>query len=138
MKNVTVVAEDRIGLLADISYVLGKAGVNIEALSVDVVGKKAIVALTVKDAKHASEMLTKSGYEAAELESLVIKLSNQPGSMSKLTNMLSEEDISIENMHTLSSDNTMGVFSLVVDKPRKARRLLTDILINHEGNGHSE
>ena len=135
MKNITIVAEDRIGLLADISYILGKAGINIEALSVDVVGKKAIVALTVKDARYASDMLLKSGYNAAELDSIVVKIPNQPSEMSKIATLLSNEGINIENMHNLTVDANYGIVSLVVDKPRKARRLLGEHLIHKEGNG---
>ena len=76
MKSVTVVAEDRVGLLADISYILGKSSINIDALSVDVVGKKAIIALTVKDPKHAGSVLEKNGFGIAEMDSIVIKLPN--------------------------------------------------------------
>lgn len=137
MKCVTIVSEDRIGLLADISYVLGKAGVNIESLSVDVVGKNAIVALSVKDPNRALGMLQKSGYNAAELDSIVIKIPNKPGEMTKIANMLSDEGVNVENMHTLSIDNNHGVFSLAVDKPRKATKLLGGILLHSEDNGGS-
>ena len=34
-------------------------------------------------------------------------------------------------MHLLSSDTTGGVFALTVDKPRKASKLLSDVLITN-------
>jgi len=43
MKSITIVSEDRIGLLSDITYILGKARINIEGVDVSVVGGKAIV-----------------------------------------------------------------------------------------------
>lgn len=132
MKSITIVAEDRIGLLADISYILGKAGVNIEALSVDVVGKDAIVVLTVKDPNYASTILRRSGYNAAKIDSIVVKLPNRPGEMSKLANMLANEGVTIESMHTLSADGNTGIFSFVVDKPRKATKLLSNVLLRRE------
>ena len=61
MKSVTIVSDDRVGLLADISYVLGKSNVNIEGLSVDVVGGKAIISIEVKDQKKASDILAGTG-----------------------------------------------------------------------------
>lgn len=134
MKSITVVAEDRVGLLADISYVLGKSNINIEALSVDVVGRKAIIALTVKDPKNASSVLGKNGFKTTELDSIVIKLANAPGEINRIADRLTGEKVTIENMHILSSDMNGGVFALSVDKPRKAVRLLNEFMIGPENN----
>ena len=49
MKSLTIVADDRVGLLSDISYVLGKSKINIESISVDVIGNKAVIVLTIKN-----------------------------------------------------------------------------------------
>jgi len=49
IKQITVVAEDKVGLLADISYILGKAKINIESLSVEVQGNKCLIDISVKD-----------------------------------------------------------------------------------------
>ncbi len=136
MKSVTVVAEDRVGLLADISYILGKSNINIDALSVDVVGKKAIIALTVRDPKHAGSVLEKNGFSTTELDSIVIKLPNKPGEINRIADRLNEEKVSIENMHILSTDMNGGVFALNVDKPRKAVRLLNEFVISPESNNN--
>lgn len=135
MKSITVVAEDRVGLLADISYILGKSSINIEALSVDVVGKKAIIALIVRDPKNAAGVLGKNGFKTTEIDSIVIKLPNSPGEINRIADRLSDEKITIENMHVLSSDMNGGVFALNVDKPRKAVRLLNEFVINPESEG---
>ena len=130
MRNITVVAEDRVGLLADISYILGKSNINIEALTVDIVGKKAVIALTVKDYKKATTVLESNGFRITEFESLVIKLPNRPEEISRITERLAGEKVSIENMHVLGNDSMTGIFALNVDKPRKAVRLLGDVLLN--------
>lgn len=129
MKSITVVAEDRVGLLADISYILGKANVNIEGLNVDVVGKKAVIALTIKDPVKASDVLEKNGFATAEMDSLVVKLPNKPGALSVLATRLATEKISIEDMHALSADGEGGVFAISVDKPRKATKVIEDLLV---------
>lgn len=134
MKSITVVADDRIGLLADISYILSKSNVNIEALSVDVVGKKAVIAFIVKDPLRASEVLSKNGFRIAEMNSIVIKLPNKPDEITKIADRLSDQDVHIENVNILTSDNNGGVFAINVDKPRKAVKLLNDFLISPESN----
>lgn len=130
MKTVVVVAEDRVGLLSDISYILGKSNINIEGLTVEVVGKKAVMAFTVKDYWRARMVLEKNKFMVAESESLVVKLPNRSGVLDMLADRLANESISIENLHTLSSDGDGGVFALNVDKPRKAVRIMSDILLS--------
>ena len=130
MKSITVVAEDRVGLLADISYLLGKAKVNIEAISVDVVAGKAVISLTLRDDIKAKGILENSGYKVAESNVVVVKLSDQPGELSKITNTLAQEKINIENVHMLSKDGKTTILAVVVDKPKRAAKLLEKYLVN--------
>jgi predicted amino acid-binding ACT domain protein len=62
MEILTIVAEDKVGLLADISYVLGKSRVNIESLNADVICGKAIVTLALSDLVKGRDVLRASGY----------------------------------------------------------------------------
>lgn len=130
MKSITIVADDRVGLLADISYILGKAHVNIESVSVDVVGTKAVIVVTVKDSKKAAVELTKNGYKVNEESVLVVKLEDKPGELSRITNLLAAEKINISNAHILSRDGKTTILSLSVDKPRKGAKILSDIILN--------
>lgn len=132
MKSLTIVSDDRSGLLADISYILGKENINIDALSVEVVGKKALIALSVKNYQRALDVLQKNGYKSTETDAIVVKLSNMPGGINKIAEILLDENINIENMYMLSSDNNESVFALIVDKPRKASRVLHDFLLHRK------
>lgn len=76
MKSITIVSEDRLGLLADISYILGKSSINIEGLFVDVIGGKAVISMDVKDPRKASGVLGMNGFKTTNPESIVIKVAN--------------------------------------------------------------
>jgi hypothetical protein len=136
MKSVTIVSEDRVGLLADISYILGKSNVNIDGLHVDVVGGKAVIALEVKDPKKAGTILVSNGFRTTHPESIVIKVAAD--SVDKITEMLNGEKISVTEMSMLSSDDSDGIFALNVDKPRKASKMLSSFIIgkNPEPDGY--
>jgi|SRR5208283_3614097 len=127
MKSVTIVSEDRVGLLADISYVLGKSNINIEGLSVDVVGKKAIITIEVKDQKKASFILVKCGFMTADLESIIIKASGDV--KERITEMLEGESVQVTDFSVLTSDDSEGVYAINVDKPRKASRILNTLIL---------
>lgn len=137
MKPVTVIADDRVALLADISYVLGKAGVNIETLNMEIVGGKAVISLLVRDPKKAKGILESNGYNTAELDAIVIKVSNHLSEMAKITEKLTKARVNIDNMSVISSSPQEGVFALKVDKPRKAVKLLGDnVLINSPNSSY--
>ena len=124
MKQITVVVDDKVGLLADISYLLGRSKVNIDAIGVGVVGGKSIVTLSVKDNKRALEVLAANGYLCLEADSLVAKLENKPGELAKMSRLLADNKVNIENITVLSQDENYSVYSLRVDKPSKAEKLL--------------
>jgi len=132
MKTVTIVSEDRVGLLADISYILGKSNVNIDGLVVDVIGGKAVISLEVKDQQKAQDVLKGNGFETTTPNSLVIKVSKD--SSTKITDMLSSEKVRVSEMTTLSSDDRDAVYALNVDKPRKAAKMLAPFLLGGNPN----
>lgn len=132
MKTITIVADDRVGLLADISYILGKAHINIESIGVDVVATKAVITLSIKNADKAKQVLEQNGYKVTETNVLVVKLPDKPGELSRITTMLAQEGMNISNVHMLSRDGKTTILALVVDKPRRARKMLADCLVNKE------
>jgi hypothetical protein len=132
MKSVTIVSEDRVGLLADISYILGKSNMNIDGLSVDVLGGKAVIALEVKDPRKASDVLGRNGFRTTHPEAIVIKVSNE--SMGRIAEMLETEKILVKEMSMLSSDSSDGIFAINVDKPRKAHKMLGPFMLGNAPN----
>lgn len=129
MKSVTIVSDDRVGLLADISYILGKSGINIDGLSVDVVGGKAIISLEVKDPKRASAALHCNGFTTASLDSIIIKVASD--SVEEITEMLEGEKVQVRELSPLSSDADDAIYALSVDKPRKAAKMLSAFLLGN-------
>ena len=129
MRPVTVVCEDRTGLLADVSYILSKSNVNINSLDVHVVGGKAVISLEVKDPKKAQTILEKNGFSTVDLEAIVIKLSNKFRTIGEVKALLESKRVKAENISEISSDVNDGVFAITVNKPRKASRLLEQFMV---------
>ncbi len=132
MKTLTVVADDKVGLLADISYILAKSRINIESVNVDVVAGKAIISLGVADAIRGKQVVEAAGYKVEEANSIVIKLPDNPGELSNVTGILSKDGINVQSVHTLSKDGKTTIIALLVDKPRRATTLLGKYLVTNE------
>ncbi len=128
MKSVTVVADDRVGLLADISYILGKAGINIEGLYADVVGGKAVISMEVRDVNKASDILAKSGFKLARPDSIVVKVK---GDVERVAAMLESEKVALKEAEVLAEEGEERIVAVCVDKPRKAVKVLNDVLFEN-------
>ncbi|MDD5339688.1 MAG: ACT domain-containing protein [Candidatus ainarchaeum sp.] len=129
MKSVTIVSDDRVGLLADISYILGKSAINIDGLSVDVVGGKAVISLEVKDPKRAAGVLQCNGFRTTDLDSIIIKIANN--AVEEITDMLEGEKVQVKEFNPLSSDAEDSIYAISVDKPRKATKMLSAFILGN-------
>lgn len=133
MKSITIVADDKIGLLADISYILAKEKINIESLNVDVVSGKAIIVLNVKNQTKARTALEAAGYNISEENTVVVKLDDKPGELSRITKMLADGGVSIDNVLIISRDGKHTVLSIAVKNTSKASGILKKYIISDLG-----
>lgn len=130
MKTITVISEDRIGLLSDITYILGKARINIEGVNVDVCSGKAIIAITVKNAEKAERVLMDNGYTISGSDSLIVKYPKCENCVGKITEILAKQRILVENASMISDDVANCFISMNVNRPRKAVKMLGEFLVN--------
>jgi len=136
MKEIVVVADDKVGLIAEMSYLLSKSKINIDAVSFEKVGNQGIIHLSIKDEKKAIDVLQANGFRVVTSDILVVKLLDAPGEMAKLSKILSDGGVNIENMHILTKGEHHALFALKVDKIKKAEKLLGEYL--HNANALSE
>ena len=132
MKDICVVTEDRVGLLADISYILGKARVNIDSIAVSSVGGKAVFSIMVKDQEKAKGVLEGNGFSVSSGNVIFVKLEDQPGRLAEIAKLLSGNRISVENLHLVSRDGKNSIVGITVSRPRKAKKLLSGCLIEND------
>ncbi len=128
MKQITLIAKDEVGVLADISYILGKARINIESISVASLEGKAIITMFVKDGKRAKKLLKSNNYKVLESEAFVLKLKDEPGQLSNISRMLSKKGVSIANLYVIAREKGSTIMSIKVDKPKAAKKVLAPYL----------
>lgn len=132
MEQITLVMEDKVGALADISYLLGKSRINIESLTAVSMDGKAIITFFVKDARKAAHLLKSNGYKTLESEILVVRLKDEPGKMAEFTGLLAKNRISVLNLYYLAKEKGVAIVAVHVDKTTKAKHVLAKMM-NLEG-----
>ncbi|NYZ75660.1 ACT domain-containing protein [Candidatus Micrarchaeota archaeon] len=128
MKELLVLARDRIGLLADLAYMLGQANINIESISADTLGDKAVMHIIVSDDKLGKDILEKGGFIVMSSDAIVIKIMDRPGELAKVARMLADAKINIKNVQLLTKENKLALYTLRVDNVKKASTLLKDYM----------
>ena len=126
LESLTIVAPDKIGLLLDVTTILGKERINIESISLEVVGRKAVMRLLIEKARirKAKESLERKGFNVVASDTFVVKLADRPGELAKVAKVLAENGVAVESVHIIDKQNGMLLNALKVDKPEKGEKLL--------------
>ena len=128
MKQLTVVAEHRPDTLSHMSYLLGRSHVNVQNLSMSVMGSKAIIHLTVKDIERTQAVLNANGFRCFDPENLVVRLKNLPDELGSVVRLLNLNKIEHDSPALLSQEDSCAIYALKVGQPTKANRVLAPYL----------
>jgi hypothetical protein len=125
VKQITVTAESKPGVLAKVCSVLAGAGVNILAICAADAGGRGKLRMVVSDPARAKQALTDAKIRSGEEPALVLTLDDRPGSLGRVAERLAAAKINIKCTYastTGSGGNAQVV--LVVANPEKAERAL--------------
>ena len=95
-KELVITAENKVGILANISKVLADHGINIEGVAGYAAQSEAKIMLVSDDTLRAKEALQKAGYKnIKENEVIVVDLANKPGALKAITAKMADAKIDI-------------------------------------------
>ena len=102
MERIIVAANNRVGVIADITAALADAGINIETIDAEGAGYTGIVILTTPENDRALDVLTSAGFKAVIDDALVIRLRDEPGALAKVAERLRRAEVNIQSLHILA------------------------------------
>ncbi|MEM3555159.1 MAG: ACT domain-containing protein [Candidatus Micrarchaeia archaeon] len=121
MKELTIFAEDRVGLLAKIANKLSENKINIDYISAESIGGTAVIHIVVRDTEKVKRILEEAGFLTAESEVLVLKLVDRPGEIGTVAAILAFKGVNIRSVYSLEKKGKEGLFAFKVDDIRKAK-----------------
>ena len=89
----------RVGLLADVTDAIGRAGVNITAISAYERDGEGKFLLVTGDNGKALDALHRLNAEVREKGVILLELDNRPGALEEATRKLAEADVNIEYVY---------------------------------------
>jgi hypothetical protein len=126
LQQISIFLENKSGRLAEVTDLLGRAGVNIRALTLADTADFGILRLIVDDNERAEKTLRENGFTVGKTDVVAIEVPDHPGGLARVLAELGKAGINVEYMYAFvakSGGNAVVIFRF--DEPRNAIGLLT-------------
>jgi hypothetical protein len=130
MKQITIVAEDRPGVAADISSALGAAGVNIETLDAEAFGSVMVTKLTADRYDEALRALTAAGFPAFSEDVLVVQIEDRPGELGRIMQRFKDANINLRSLRFIRRSGSTAFVAIGAERNERARELVRDVIVS--------
>ena len=131
VQQISVFLENKSGRLSSLTDVLGKAGINIRALSIADTSDFGILRLIVSQPDNAGRILKDAGFTVSITDVIAVEVEDRPGGLAAVLGILETAGINIEYLYAFlekSSNNALVVFR--VEQIDQAVKLLAENKIN--------
>jgi hypothetical protein len=129
MKQIVIVVDNRPGLVADVSALLGDKNVNIDSIEADTLGKMGVIRIIVQDYDLALKILRDHGFNALTEEVFLIRIDDKPGALAQVAKKFKEGQIDITSLRLVERDGEYAIAAISCERAEEARELFKDILI---------
>lgn len=125
LKELRVSMEDKPGQLAKLAGALGKAGVNMEAISAATSGGTGDIRILVADTAAARKALEGAGITCeGEREMAFVDLEDRPGSLAETARKLADQQVNIDAVYVVGGAGGKKQLAIGTSDPAKARSAL--------------
>jgi hypothetical protein len=125
VEQISIFIENKSGRLAEVTRVLGEAGVNIRALSLADTSDFGILRLIVDKTDPAKRALKEHGFTVNKTEVVAVEVPDRPLGLSGILRVLDRGGVNVEYMYAFverCGDNAVIIFRF--DNPEEAIRVL--------------
>lgn len=135
IKQISVYIENTKGQLAAITKIIADRGIDIRALSLADTTSFGILRLILDKPYEAKDALTEAGHSVVITPVIAVGVDDEPGALSKVIELLSANDISIEYMYAFTAKKHNQALSIIrVDEGDKAVAVLENEGISFYGD----
>lgn len=124
-KELVIRAENRIGLLGDITRLLSDMGISLIAVAVRAENGNATLHLLTGAQLYARDALRRAGFSVEEREVIVLELPHHPGFLCRVVEALARKDLDLEELYaTVSEESRTSLVVFTTSHNSKAVQML--------------
>lgn len=109
IKQLSIFLENKTGRINEVTKILGKNGINMQAFSMAETTDFGILRLIVTEVEKAVEVLRNENFAVMLTDVVCISCPNVAGSLSKILDKLAENEIFIEYMYAFAEGDKANV-----------------------------
>ena len=124
MQRIVIMAENRIGAIAQIAGALAEGGVNLNSIATENEGQHGVVIITTDRTDHALAILNEAGFKAVSDEAVLVQLLDQPGALASLAGELTGAGLNIRTFHIIERRDDYATAAITTDDQERAKTAL--------------
>ncbi len=128
MIDITIICENKVGMLARIAEEFEKRGINLVDIAGHVLGSTGTITLSVEDAaaEEARTTLASLGHAPLVEHSFIVRLPDRTGAIAQVAHLLGNAGINIEALRIFDRKDGEAFVAVTTDNPAKTREVLRD------------
>ncbi len=131
MKQITLITENRPGLLADITVALAEANVNIEFLEAENIDHAGVMVLEVDQYDLALQVInTLPEVKAISEDVILVKIKDERGALARIAKRFKEAEINIRSIRIIKRNAEQSFVAICTERTQEASKLVEDIVIS--------
>ena len=125
--QISVFIENKIGTLAEVTEILGNAGIDLRALSLADTTDFGVLRLIVNDPDRALNLLREAGFAVSVTKTLAVPIHDVPGGLAGILKILAGENVSVEYAYAFISRKQGNAYVILrVGDNDRARNALAE------------
>ena len=123
--QISVFLENQTGKLFELTDILSKNGIDLRAIHIAETSDYGILRVITKETEKAIKVLAEQGFIATKTPVLAVGVNDEPGGLTALLHILSEENFDVEYMYSIfGQPNGMAYMILRVEDVAAVREML--------------
>ena len=131
MKQLSIITESRMGVVAEISEALAEKNINIENIDAKSFSDNAVILLSVDQYDSALQTLSHfDNFQIITEDAILIRLKNEPGALAKIARRFTDANISLRSIRFVQRGEDYGLVAISTDRTDDALNLVKDVLVS--------
>lgn len=131
MKQITILSEGGADAIADITLILAEAGIDIDSITGENYGRRAVVTVTVRDYDAALNALqVHENLQVVSEDALIVRVPDEVGALAKISRRFSDAGIHIRSIRFVERHNGFSLVAIATERTEEALKLVGDILVS--------
>ena len=131
MKQLSIITDSRIGVIAEISEALAEKNINIENIDAKSFSDHAVILLSIDQYDLAFQTLNQfSNFQIITEDAILIRLENEPGALAKIARRFTDADIDLRSIRFIQRNEDFGLVAISTDRTEDALNLVKDVLVS--------